>query len=37
VLGGLADPAEAERAQRAAMALALADLAADLRDAELGH
>src|SRR3954466_15944128 len=37
VLGGLADAAEAERAQGAAVALALADLAADLRDAELRH
>src|SRR5438132_4735441 len=37
VLDGLADLAEAERAQRAAVALALADLAADLRDADLRH
>src|SRR5438105_3990841 len=37
VLRGPADLAEAERAQRAAVALALADLAADLRDADLGH
>src|SRR5436190_22279317 len=37
VLGGAADLAEAERAQRAAMALALADLAADLRDLHLRH
>src|SRR3954468_12350640 len=35
VLGAAADLAETERAQRAAMALALADLAADLGDPNL--
>ena len=37
VLGGLADPAEPERAQRAAVALRLADLATDLRQLKLRH
>src|SRR5467141_2663334 len=37
VLGGLADPAEPERAERAAVLLALADLATNLRDANLCH
>src|SRR5512142_1498058 len=37
VLRGPADLAEAERAQRAAVALVLADLAADLGDPKLRH
>src|SRR3954463_8329651 len=37
LLGRAADLAEPERAQRAAVALALADLAADLGDANLRH
>src|SRR3712207_2748252 len=37
VLGRAPDLAEAERAQRAAVPLALADLAADLGDADLRH
>src|ERR1700724_2662986 len=37
VLAAPADLAEAERAQRAAVPLALADLAPDLRDAHLRH
>src|SRR5712691_1848749 len=37
VLPRVADLAEAERAQRAAMALALADLAADLGDLHFRH
>src|SRR5258708_23837984 len=37
VLGSAPDLAEAERAQRAAMALALADLTADLGDLDLRH
>src|SRR5512142_1366102 len=37
VLRGPADLAEAERAQRAPMALVLADLAADLGDPKLRH
>src|SRR5712692_1401260 len=37
VLGGLADPAEPERAERAAMLLALPDLATGLRDSNLRH
>jgi hypothetical protein len=37
VLGGAADLAQAEGAQRPAVALALADLAPDLRDLNLRH
>src|SRR5829696_1588924 len=37
VLGGAADLAEAERAQRAAVALGLADPATDLRQLQLRH
>src|SRR3954466_14181699 len=37
VLGRAADPPQAERAERAAMALALPDRAADLRDPEARH
>src|SRR5581483_9190105 len=37
VLGGVADATEAERTQRAAVRLALADLGLDLRDLDLGH
>src|SRR3954453_14996116 len=37
VLGGAADLAEAERAQRAAVALGLADAATDLRQLQLRH
>src|SRR6266487_4437224 len=37
VLGGLADPAEPERAERAAMLLALADLATNLRYPNFRH
>src|SRR5215207_2069991 len=36
-LGGLADPAEAKRAQRAAVALGLADRAPHLRDPQPCH
>src|SRR6266576_7345301 len=37
VLGGLADPAEPERAERAAVLLALADLTTNLRYSDLRH
>src|SRR5712691_7402678 len=37
VLGGLADPAEPERAERAAMLLAVPDLATGLRDSNSCH
>src|SRR5258707_14470161 len=37
VLGGLPDPAEPERAERAAVPLALADLATNLGDLDFRH
>src|SRR3989442_11742337 len=37
VFGGLADPAEPERAERAAVLLALADLATGLSDSDFRH